>query len=431
MKTQQTSNKIKEERRKVLIKKSAKKLSAVTEIQKKWIINHCIPYYAYYYSDKCICLNCSEKFEFNKNRDTVVCPNCRKKLILEKTRKRMHNGNIYVAIAQTMGAFQIIRNFKINYWFKINSEPKIAIREVLQHWICDDGEREVFALKHYMCFNSDSWTDDFQFRNKKNERIYDIYPTAYYPHSRFKKQYQKTGINKDLKGFTFLEAINIIPNNPKAETLLKAKHYAFLYEYNWWKKDIEKYWSTIKIAIRNQYHIRNVQTYFDYLEFLKEFNKDLLNSKYVCPADLSKEHNRYVRKSQERQIKKMNELERMEVIKADEKHYQQKIKKLTGLVVEDNEFVIKVFDTVEEIANEGEKLKHCVFLRDYHKKDKSLLLSARLKNKTEKPLETIEISLENMKIVQSRGVCNQPTKYNERIKRLVKNKVLPQLKMYL
>ena len=383
----------KERTRKEHILKLSKKLSKVTDKQKEWVERNCVNYYAYYYSDKCTCLNCSEKFDFNNKKDTVVCPNCKKKLILKETRWRTYKGNGYFAIAQTMDTFQIIRNFKIHYWFKINKEPKIVITEVLQHWIDDSGEREVYALKHYANFYMDSWKGDFQFRNKKNERLYDIYPKTYYPYSTFKQQYRKIGIDKDLKGLTFLEAIKVIPDNPKAETLLKAKYYAFLYEFNWFKRDIDKYWSTIKIAIRNQYHIRNVQTYFDYLGFLKEFNKDLLIAKYVCPSNLSAEHKRYVRKSTERRIKKMNELERMAIIKADDKYYQEKIKKFMGFIVEDNEFVIRVFGSVEEIANEGKKLRHCVFLSDYHKKDKSLLLSARLKNRIDEPLETIEIPL--------------------------------------
>src|SRR5699024_9309386 len=100
---------------------------------------------------------------------------------LKETRWRTYKGNGYFAIAQTMDTFQIIRNFKIHYWFKINKEPKIVITEVLQHWIDDSGEREVYALKHYANFYMDSWKGDFQFRNKKNERLYDIYPKTYYP----------------------------------------------------------------------------------------------------------------------------------------------------------------------------------------------------------------------------------------------------------
>ncbi|WP_297178075.1 PcfJ domain-containing protein [uncultured Porphyromonas sp.] len=65
---------------------------------------------------------------------------------------------------------------------------------------------------------------------------------------------------------------------------------------------------------------------------------------------------------------------------------------------------------------EGQALHHCVFTNEYHLKEKSLILSASIDGK---PIETIELSSETMKVIQCRGLMNQDTEYHERIIELV------------
>lgn len=59
---------------------------------------------------------------------------------------------------------------------------------------------------------------------------------------------------------------------------------------------------------------------------------------------------------------------------------------------------------------------HCVFSSGYYLKPDSLILSAMIEDKR---IETIEFSLKNGSIVQSRGVCNQTTEYHQQIIDLV------------
>ncbi|MBP9983288.1 MAG: PcfJ domain-containing protein [Prevotella sp.] len=65
---------------------------------------------------------------------------------------------------------------------------------------------------------------------------------------------------------------------------------------------------------------------------------------------------------------------------------------------------------------------HCVFTNDYYLRPDSLVFSATIDGKR---IETIEVSLETLKVVQSRGVCNSNTEYHDQIVKLVnKNKNL-------
>jgi hypothetical protein len=78
---------------------------------------------------------------------------------------------------------------------------------------------------------------------------------------------------------------------------------------------------------------------------------------------------------------------------------------------------VRVLESVEEVIQEGDALHHCVFTNDYHLKTDSLILSARIE---EQRLETIELSLSKLQVLQSRGLCNENTKYHNRIIKLVK-----------
>ncbi len=72
--------------------------------------------------------------------------------------------------------------------------------------------------------------------------------------------------------------------------------------------------------------------------------------------------------------------------------------------------------SIKEFYEEGSFLKHCIYTNEYYTRENSLLLSAKINNI---PTETVEISLSKMMVVQSRGKCNQTTKYHNSIVNLV------------
>lgn len=86
-------------------------------------------------------------------------------------------------------------------------------------------------------------------------------------------------------------------------------------------------------------------------------------------------------------------------------------------IYRDGDIEISVLDSLEAYKEEGNKMKHCVFQCEYYAKTDSVILSAHdhLGNR----IETVEFSLSQGKVVQSRGVCNSNTEYHDRIIRLV------------
>ena len=143
--------------------------------------------------------------------------------------------------------------------------------------------------------------------------------------------------------------------------------------------------------------------------------KDTNSPKYVCPADLKAEHDKLVRKRNLQRERERTEQQRQKAIE-DEKNYLKAKGIFFGLVFSDSLICIKVIESVEEMVEEGRIMHHCV--GGYHNKANSLILSATIDGKR---IETIEVSLKTLKVVQSRGVCNSNTEYHDRIIRLVED----------
>jgi hypothetical protein len=81
---------------------------------------------------------------------------------------------------------------------------------------------------------------------------------------------------------------------------------------------------------------------------------------------------------------------------------------------------VKVLESVAEFMEEGDKMHHCVFTNEYYLKPDSLVFSAMIGDQR---IETVEVSIEQMKVVQSRGLLNKNTEYHDRIINLVNKNI--------
>lgn len=62
-------------------------------------------------------------------------------------------------------------------------------------------------------------------------------------------------------------------------------------------------------------------------------------------------------------------------------------------------------------------MHHCVFSCEYYTHEDSIILSAH--DRDGNRIETVEFSISQQKVIQSRGVCNKNTEYHDRIVNLV------------
>lgn len=387
-----------------------------------WAKTDCLEHKGFATKSRVVCMDCGQRFSPDiVRRKLAVCPHCGAKLKVEQSRCTTDKQSRYVAIAEIHGEFQVIQNFEIRAYYKAGAVPKYFINEVLQHWIRQDGKNTVVALNHTVNWYCDSWGGDMEIRVEHRRGYYssgvryDIYPSRLHPDSEFRPDIGRYGIDHRLQGLTPLEAINMIPDNPKMETLLKARRYELLGYASNEKYKIERYWPSIKICLRNKYRIKDVKIWFDYLDLLRYFHKDLHNAHYVCPDNLKKEHDKLVIKKRQLQEKEEAERKRKRAIE-DEAKFKALKAKFLGLRFTDGFIEVRVLESVREVMEEGDALHHCVFTNNYYLKPESLILSARIGDKR---IETIEVDLKTLNVVQSRGACNQNTEYHDRIIGLV------------
>jgi hypothetical protein len=104
--------------------------------------------------------------------------------------------------------------------------------------------------------------------------------------------------------------------------------------------------------------------------------------------------------------------------------YEEQKKQFFGLEFTKENLSIRVMESVQDFLEEGDVLRHCVFTNEYHKKESSLILSAKYKDN---PVETIEVAIPSLEIVQCRGNKNKDSPHHKQILKLL-NQNLYQIK---
>lgn len=177
----------------------------------------------------------------------------------------------------------------------------------------------------------------------------------------------------------------------------------------------DSYWPAYKMSLRRSYNITDIALWCDYIDMLRRLAKDTHNALFVCPEDLQVAHNSAQWKLQA-QREKEAEAQRQQKAQENEVRFQALKAPIFGIAFTDGTIQIRVLESVLEYIEEGQALHDCVFANEYHLKEKSLILSASIAGKR---IETIEISIETMEVLQYRGLMNQNTEYHKRIIELV------------
>ncbi|MBS5798068.1 MAG: PcfJ domain-containing protein [Dysgonomonas mossii] len=401
---------------------TSKTLPAITKEQVQWGYDNAIEYLGYRSKKGIItCSKCGHSWQGEGELITTIlgcdCRNCKSKLTVKATAKRTFNDSYYMTVIDTHKGYQVLRTIMLGYTSKIGELPKYSASEVMQRWIASDGKYCTFAkLRQTMgTMYYDSWIFHTPLELRQEIDVYNrIYTGAIYPKQKLIPELKRTGYKKALYNQKPLDLFRILLTDSKAETLIKTTQVKLLkriMDSGW--KNIDNYWQSIRICIRNNYDIKDATLWCDYIDLLRFFDKDLHNAKYVCPTDLKAEHNLYV-------AKKAKADAQLEIEKqlAKEDSFRDAKAKFFGLIFSDGLINVRVLESVAEIINEGKAMHHCV--GSYHSKEDSLILSACIDGKR---IETIEVSISQLKVIQSRGVCNKNTKYHDRIVNLVNQNI--------
>lgn len=407
----------------------SKKLRPITEKQLQWGYEKCLDKNVTRSKKKLYCLECGHEWPDDLPLLTDIeqgcqCPACGKKLLI-RTNFRHGYQSGYYGIITTVKEMQVIRIFNLKKWMKKNHPCELSYEEVMIHFISPEGEITTMSIAvNGMSMYMDQWVvgSEMEIRTSRGsyrtQQRHGIVPFAFYPTRNVLRIIKRNGYAGSFYGMVPQKFFSNILKNQRFETLLKAGQIALMKYYAYgqtYADKIDLHWDSVKIAIRNRYTITDAGDWIDYLNLLNHFGKDTRSPKCICPADLKKEHDRYVKKKRE-QDRIIGLEKQREKIAEEEREYQEQKKPFFELEFRDENITVDPLRSVKEFFEEGEAMGHCVFSNRYYKKPESLVMSAKVEGEK---METIELSLESLKIVQARGKGNKATEYHESIINLV------------
>lgn len=400
------------------VMKLKEKLQPLTDRQQQGAQENCFAKYFVRVRNRNYCLECGEKFMPGKAAlaDTVgpvTCPGCKQHL-KSMPWEGPQRDNAYWGIITTREGFQVVRIIRVSKYMKRQKPASYYHEEVMQHWVRPDGKTtSLVAYAQGMSYYYDAWVSSSELEPRTPSPAHyhrcGLVPGWIAPYQRVLPVIRRNGYVGQTYGKTPHRLFSAILKNPQAETLLKANQISLLKHSIGNAGVIDTRWPQIKIAIRHGYQVTDATSWLDNLRMAEELGKDIHNPKYVCPENLKEAHDRHMDK-----VQKMRESEAFERRKqqmAEENiEYQKRIAPFLNLHFKDGDLEIVPLKDVEEFIIEADKLHHCIFSSNYHQREDSLVLSARISGE---PVETVEVDLKRMKVAQARGLQNQPTEHHD------------------
>lgn len=379
------------------------------------------------------CLECSHSWKSDiKNQSSqnfIKCTACWRKLKMYQYNQVHFKEIEYSAVLDTAGGFQIVRIICSHKQMKKNFAPTYFHKEVMQHWINPKGEVRTMSLSTNIFSHAyDAWQyySPLEIRPKdfQNSPKYHINPYKVFPTTKVLPILKRNGFKTGFYTIAPQILFTALLKDSHAETLLKASQTSLLsYYLKSHEQHIAQNWQAVKTCLKNNYHIEDFKIWEDYIDLLRWFQRDLCSPYFVCPENLHQAHNKLVLKKRTLQRKKYLDQMRNEILQEQQKYSEDK-NPFLGLCFSNEAITISLLENVQDFIEEGDTLNHCLFTNEYFKKKDSLIFSARIDNI---PIETIEVSLSKMKIVQCRGLKNNNSKHHKMILNLM-NKNLYQVR---
>ena len=425
-----------------MIQKEVARLSAtlrpISPKHTEWAYSNCVEHIAYRAkSGMLTCPDCGHSWKSGDGTlcDTLegcICPHCGAELKVQDTRRRTQKGVRYFCILTTCRGYQLIRVAQAHYSSKKGEPMKFYCTEVVQRWISPDGKvTDMALLRTFPSYYCDQWSLYSDMEVRPYNSLYDDVCkwSEVYPLIRTIPQLRRNGFKGDFYGISPVLLFKRLLSDTRIETLMKSGEIEDMKYFILNPHNAEMLWASYLIARRHHYKINSLELWCDYLQMLNNLGQDIRNPKNICPADFIDAHDRAMRRIEAKRMKERTENERRwEAERRDreqrklleEKQREDDFKamksKFFGLIISDNEITVKVLESIEEYYEEGKAQNICVFGAGYYTKADSLVLSARIGDRI---IETVEVDLQTLTVVQCHGKNNKNTAYHDRIVDLV------------
>lgn len=345
-----------------------------------------------------------------------TCPHCRARLQIKETFERKIRQKQYFTILITCGEYQVLRMFLFSVEMEKGCKASSYIFEIGQYWWNAQGQKTIIAVQRVLgrYIDTFSYCSPMAIRND-NEAYRHISYSPIYPKFKVTDTLRRNGFRDDFHDIAPTVLIPSLLSDIHAETLLKVGRTEHLKYFLNNSRTFDACWLSYKVTTRNGYDIEDISIWCDYVDMLRRLGKDIHSPKYICPTDLHREHDRRQNELHQHREKEEIEKKRKKAMEEEER-FQELKSKFLGIRFTDGKIQVHVLESVQEHLEEGTAMHHCVFDNAYYLKENSLILSATIEGRR---IETIEVNLDTLKVVQSRGVCNQNTEYHDQIINLV------------
>lgn len=399
------------------VAKAGATLRPISTQQIRWAFDRCVVRYGRRTTKGVItCTECGHAWTDKTARKHCTCPSCHTRLTIDDNHlRRIYDTADYALFMTVHNGIQVLRFVYLNYYVRIGEKAKYIHSEVVQRWIAPDGRCATRARLRPEFSFATGWQYDTPLELRPHKPLYNIHPRCVHPRPQLLPELRRSGYNGQFYHISPSEMFCALLRDSRAETLLKTGQVTLLKYFAENPRALDNYWPSMRVVIRSGYAVTDVGMWCDYIDLLRFFNKDLHNAKYVCPADLKAEHDRYVGLKRE-YYRKQREQERIREAMRHEREYRTSKGRFFGIDLTDGKIHVRVLESIEQFRQEGEAMHHCVFTNEYYRRDDSLILSATMEGRR---LETIEVSLSRLEVAQSRGVCNEDSPYHKRIIKLV------------
>lgn len=329
--------------------------------------------------------------------------------------KRIFSDKYYISFCEVYDDVQVIRCCIVSVKYSKNTSNHfhISVSEIWRIWINEKGQSALCAKKrtgllyfYTFCLNS-----EIELRTFNPSYLLLTDNSEFCPYSKFLPILLRNGLCKRIiKDVGIFSAISVLFDN-RFETLVKTKNYD-AFKFFVCQPSKIKYFDRFKIALRHNYIPKDMNLWTDTLQLLDALNMDSHNPYYICRENISELHDLLLRK-----LDKIKQRQKYAKMMEDEMKYEsafiERKSQYFNISFSNDIFDISVLDSIKEYRREGEAMHHCVYLSKYFEKPDSIILSAR--DKQGNRLETVELSLNTYKVIQSRGLLNKNTKFHNSI----------------
>ena len=410
------------------------RLPALTKSQRLWIEKTIVPTKIATSGHRCWCSRCGGEWREDGLGKTAVCPHCGEVAEVQVGRQTTMRGFDYAQFVQVFRGWQVIRTVLVRYDCRKGREWRIYDMEVWQKW-CQPGKpmitlgAQLSGYPYYRQIPYSLWGGGLSIKNNSDYYYKDWMRAAVCPRMTLLPVYSKTlGKHPHFSDYSATDLLGNIFGCPYLESLYKANKHEELREMLGQVEMLNKYWPSVRVALRHGFKPRYWASYWDHLRALKYLRYDMRSPRYVAPPDFDELHDlvaRQYRNKIEAVMRKMNEARQLrEALRQEEEakrcaeSFMKRIAKFAELQIEDDDIVISPLMSIEAFRDEGAAMHHCVFSMGYYKRPKSLILSARTRAENAR-VETIEVNLNDFTITQSMGAHDRPTERHEQILSLV------------